>query len=359
VKKSVTMLMVLLLVVALLFVGCGGGTEPAESSAPATSEAPATSDEGTTSGDKPVLGVAMLDMTQEFFVNMIEAGNQAAEDADVEIIWKSADSNLDKQIALIENYIEQKVNCILIDPYDAAGLISVCEKAQAAGIPVISMGNFIDSEAVTSNLYNDYEDTKVIGEIVANMIDKKGEVAMLYGAAGNFVSDERQRGWEEAMAEFPDITNTSLPVGWDTAETLKVTQDLLASNPDIVAIHSFSDGNTVSVLKAVEQAGKQDSIIISSYDGNKDASEAVEEGDYLCTLLTGSKRVGYWNVWLGAKLAKGEKLDQKNYLKSHFIMTDELKAKVEEWGIGYEGMSIVTPAEGITMFDDYAADFQD
>lgn len=107
-KKSVTMLMVLLLVVALLFVGCGGGTEPAESSAPATSEAPATSDEGTTSGDKPVLGVAMLDMTQEFFVNMIEAGNQAAEDADVEIIWKSADSNLDKQIALIENYIEQK-----------------------------------------------------------------------------------------------------------------------------------------------------------------------------------------------------------------------------------------------------------
>lgn len=304
--------------------------------------------------DKPVIGVAMLDMTQEFFVNMIEGGNYAAEVYGVEVVWKSADSNLDNQIAIIENFIQQGVDCILMDPYDAVGLIPVCEEAAEAGIPVCSMGNFIDSEAVISNLYNDREDTRIIGELVGNMV-QSGDVAMLYGATGNFVSDERQAGWAEAMEEFPDINCEYYEVGWDTATTLKTAQDILASNPDIKAIHSFSDGNTAAVQQAVEQAGLSGKVIISSYDGNKDASEAVKEGTYLCTLLTGAKRVGYWNVQVGAKLAKGEEVEAKNYLESYFIMNEDTQAQLEELGLGYEGMNIVNPDRGIELFDDLSA----
>lgn len=365
-KKKLMILTAVGLSMLLILGGCGGGTTPSEApagEAPAgeapASEAPAPSEDSApaASGDKIVLGIAMLDMTQEFFVNMIEGGDAAAAEEGVELLWKSADSNLDKQIATIENFIQQGVDCILMDPYDAVGLIPVCEQAAEAGIPVISMGNLIDSPVVTSNLYNDYEDTKVVGHILAKLLGEQGEVGFLYGAAGNFVSDERQRGFEDAMKEYPGMKYTSLPVGWDTATTLKVTQDLLASNPNIVGIHSFSDGNTVAVYQAVEQAGKTDSVLISSYDGNKDASQAVKDGKYVCTVLTGAKRVGYWNVKVGIKLARGESLPQKNYLKSHLIMNDDLKAKVEEWGIGYEGMSIITPDEGIEMFDNVTEGF--
>ena len=308
-----------------------------------------------TQGDKPVIGVALLDMTQEFFVNMIEGGDAAAEDMGVEVIWKSADSSLDNQIAIIENFIQQQVDCILIDPYDSVGLIPVCEEAKAAGIPVCSAGNYIDSDAVISNLYNDREDTKIIGQLVGNMIGGSGDVAMLYGATGNFVSDERQAGWEEAMEEFPDINCTYYEVGWDISATLKTTQDILASNPDIKAIHCFSDGNTAAVAQAVEQAGLTGQVIASSYDGNKDASQAVEDGKYLCTLLTGAKRVGYWNIQVCAEAAKGEDLEQKNYLESYLVVNDDTKAKVEEFGIGYDGMNIVDPQKAIELFDDMGA----
>jgi ribose transport system substrate-binding protein len=303
-------------------------------------------------GDKKVIGMAMLDMTQEFFVNMIEGGDQAAEDNGVEVIWKSADSNLDNQIAIIENFIEQGVDAIAIDPFDAVALIPTCEKAMEAGIPVVSMGNLIDSEAVWSDLYNDRADTKVIGELVADMIGGEGKVAMLYGATGNFVSDERQAGWEEAMAEYPDITCDYYEVGWDTAAALKTAQDILAADPDIKAIHCFSDAETMSVLQAVEQAGLADSVLISSYDGNKDASEYVKEGKFVCTLLTGAKRVGYWNVQVAAQLAKGEELEHKQYLPSYFVMNEDTQEKVKEMGIGYEGMQFATPDEAITLFDD-------
>lgn len=353
-KKFFSLLLVLVLVLGV-FAGCGEKKEGDEPSAAAANNSTESTD--APSGDKINIGVAMLDMTQEFFVNMIEGGDTAAKEYDINLIWKSADSNLDKQIAVIENFIEQGVNCILIDPYDSTGLIPVCEKAQEAGIPVISMGNYIDSPAVTSNLYNDYQDTKLVSEFLAKLIGEEGELGFLYGAAGNFVSDERQRGFEDAMAEFPNIKYTSLPVGWDTATTLKVTQDLLASNPNIKGIHSFSDGNTIAVYQAVEQAGKTSDVLITSYDGNKDASQSVIDGKYVCTVLTGAKRVGYWNVKLGVELAKGEELPQKNYLKSHLVLSDDYKAKFEEWGLGYDGLSIISPEEAIVMFDDVTVGF--
>lgn len=340
-----------LVLTGTVLAGCGSGdAEQQEAKTQETEKQEEKKD-----GEKPVVGVALLDMTQEFFVNMIEGGNAAAEDMGVEVIWKSADSSLDNQIAIIENFIQQEVDCILIDPYDAVGLIPVCEKAEAAGIPVCSAGNYMDTEAVISNLYNDREDTKVIGELVGNLIEGSGDVAMLYGATGNFVSDERQAGWEEAMSEFPDIKCTYYEVGWDVSATLKTTQDILASNPDIKAIHCFSDGNTGAVAQAVEQAGLTGKVIVSSYDGNKDASQAVADGKYLCTLLTGAKRVGYWNIEVCARAAKGEKVEQKNYLESYLVVNDDTKTKVEEYGIGYDGMNIVDPEKAIELFDDMTA----
>ena len=357
-KRTASLLAVILCIV---LAGCrsGGNTQSdgTKQTDPADNETDTveTANEDTkstedTETDKPIIGIAMLDMTQEFFVNMIEGGDYAAEVHGVELIWKSADSSLDNQIAIIENFIQQGVDCILMDPYDAVGLIPVCEEAAAAGIPVCSMGNYIDSESVISNLYNDREDTKVIGRLVGNLIAGSGDIAMLYGATGNFVSDERQAGWEEAMSEYTDINCTYYEVGWDTAKTLKTVQDILAANPNIKAIHSFSDGNTVAVAQAIKQAGLDEQVLISSYDGNIDASKAVEDGGYVCTLLTGAKRVGYWNVQVGAQLAKGEDTEQKNYLESYFIIKNDLAEKIKE--LGYEGMNIVEPQKGIELFDD-------
>lgn len=362
-KKAISFLLMAAMLVVMAC-GCttsnpGTSAQVSESAQESQPAAEATTSTSSTAGNGSdiVIGVASLDLTQEFYVHMIDGSNQAAEEDGVTVSWKSADSNLDKQIALIENFIQQGVDCIMIDPYDATGLIPVCEEAAAAGIPVLSMGNFIDSDAVVSCLYNDYQDTKVIGEIDAKLCGETGDVALLYGAAGNFVSDERQRGFEEAIAEFPNMTCTSLAIGWDSATALKVTQDLLAAKPNIKAIHCFSDGETGAVYQAVEQADMLDKIVISSYDGNTDASQAVKDGKYALTLLTGAKRVGYWCTKMAVKLANGEELNQKNYLKSHFIMNDDLKSKVQEWGIGYDGMDIITPDQGITMFDDLSAGF--
>ena len=133
-------------------------------------------------------------------------------------------------------------------------------------------------------------------------------------------------------------------------------QDLIAANPDLNLMHSVSDAVTIGAQQAIIAAGKEDEIKITSYDGNTAACERVESGDFYLTLLTGSKRVGYWNIKIGAKLAAGEvPPSHMLYLPSHFVMTDEFAAQVAEWGLA-DGISILDPQEAITMAENYQAD---
>ncbi len=134
-KKVLALLLTLTLMMGII-VGCGQSSKaPAEAETPKT-EAPAK--------DKIVCGVVLIDMTNQFFVDMIEGGNKAAEDYGCEVIWKSADGNFDNEISLMENFIEQGVDCILVDPLDSEGLKPTIEKASAAGIPTITMAGKVD-----------------------------------------------------------------------------------------------------------------------------------------------------------------------------------------------------------------------
>lgn len=302
------------------------------------------------------LGAVMIDFTNQFFVDMMEAGNVAAEDYNVDISWKSADGNIDTQIALMENFIEQKVDCILVNPIDNDSLITVIQEAADAGIPVVVMAGLVDHEHAVNTLYNDYEDTKRIAQIGAKLIGEKGKVALLYGNKGNVVSDLRQQGYLDAMAEFPEIELLEQPTDWDPAKGQQVTQDILAANPDLALLHCVSDAVTIGAQQAVIAAGKQDQVQITSYDGNKEACDLVEKGEFYLDLLTGSKRVGYWNVKIGAKLASGIKAPSNIlYLPSHFVMTEEVEKQVREWGLA-DGISILRPQEAIEMAENYQAD---
>jgi ribose transport system substrate-binding protein len=341
-KKFLSIALVVILALSLL-AGCGGDAGNGED----TPDADA----------KKVLGIILIDLTNQFFVDMVEGGNQAAEDYGVEVIWKSSDGNIDKQISLMENFIEQGVDCILVNPIDSAALEGVIRQASEAGIPTVTMAGNVDVDTNYCTVYNDYENTKIIGDIVANLVGGEGKVALLYGNKGNLVSDLRQAGFQEAMAAYPNIELIEQPMNWDPATGLKAAQDIIAANPDLKALHCVSDAVTLAAYQAIRDAGKEDQILVTSFDGNPDACIAVENGELKLSVLTGSKRAGYWNVQVGAQLANGERpAEQIINMATHFVMTDEMKAKVEAMDLGVD-ISIIGPQEAIAMADLYT-DFE-
>jgi len=219
------------------------------------------------------------------------------------------------------------------------------------------MAGQVDVENSYTTVYNDFENTEIIGHILANLVGKEGKVALLYGNTGNLESDLRQGGFKKAMESYPGIELIEQPMNWDPATGLKAAQDIIAANPDLKGLHCVSDAVTLAAYQAVKDAGLEDQITVTSYDGNPDSCIAVENGEFVLTLLTGSKRAGYWNVQVGAMLANGEKpAEQVINMATHFVMTDEMKATVEAMNLPYD-LSIIGPQEAIGMADLYT-DFE-
>jgi ribose transport system substrate-binding protein len=353
-KKILALLLTLTLLIGVL-TGCGTSS----SQAPSEQNVEQNAETETPKKDKVVLGVVLIDMTNQFFVDMIEGGNKAAEDYGCEVIWKSADGSFDNQISLIENFIEQGVDCILVDPLDSEGLRPTIEKASAAGIPTITMAGKVDVDTNYTTVYNDLENTRIVAEMTAKMIDEEGTVALLYGNKGNLVSDLRQQGYHEGMSKYPNINIVEQPTNWDPPTGMKAAQDIIAANPDLKALHCVSDAVTLAAYQAIKTAGKEDQIIVTSYDGNEDAIKAVEAGQFACTVLTGAKKTGYWNIQIGYMLANGIRPKEHILnLDTHLVLTDENKAKFEEWKIA-DNVSIISPTEALKRTEMYREELYD
>ena len=167
-----------------------------------------------------VLGVAAIDLQNSFYVRMKEAGDVAASDYGVKSTWQSAEGSLEKQVGIIENFVNQGVSAILIDPIDKNAVVRVIEKATAAGIPVITMGNKVEAGENYSTLYPDYNNMAMVARAIGTSLGGEGEIALLVGSRGNFVSDTREKGFVDTMQkEFPNIKIVGVePTGWDAAK---------------------------------------------------------------------------------------------------------------------------------------------
>jgi ribose transport system substrate-binding protein len=301
------------------------------------------------------LGVAMIDLTAPFFVRMQQAGTKAAGDYGVEAVWQSAEGNLEKQIGIVENFIRQKVDVILINAVDDKGILPAIRKAQDAGIPVVMMANDIKDPYVYRTLYPDYDNMAMQARVLGTTLGGKGKVALLIGTRGNSVSDSREAGFVDAMKkEFPGIQVVAIqPSDWDPAKGRSIGETLLTQHPDLAAISSVTDPVLLAAMSAARSAGKTD-VKWVGYDGDAEMHPMLNDGSMLVDVLTGAERVGYWNIAVGTRVARGEKLPKALYLPTFFVTSEKTAADLAAKGLKIES---ITPEKAIEAAQDYAEQF--
>jgi ribose transport system substrate-binding protein len=283
------------------------------------------------------LGVSMIDLSNPFFVSMRKAGLKAAEDYGVEASFQSADGSLEKQIGVVENFIAQKVDAILINAVDDKGIEPAIKKAKAANIPVIMMANDVDDPYAYKTLYPDYDNMAMQARALGTSMGGKGDVGLLIGARGNSVSDSREAGFKDAMKkDFPGINIvTTQTTNWDAAKGSDVAQTMLNKYPDIDGVSCVTDPPCLAAMTAAKAAGKNE-ITWASYDGDFSMHPALEDGSLKIDVLTGAERVGYWNIALASRILKGSKFPKTVYLPTFFVTTDETGKELQADGLDFK-----------------------
>ncbi len=306
---------------------------------------------GTAFAQEPVLGLAAIDLQNSFFVRMKEAGDVAAKDYGVKTTWQSAEGSLEKQVGIIENFINQKVSAILIDPIDKNALVPVIKKAEAAGIPVVTMGNKVEAGNY-STLYPDYENMSTVAKALGLKLGGKGKVGLLVGTRGNFVSDTRERAFTDTLKkDYPGITLVGIePTSWDSGKATDAAQTWLTTYPDLDAVGCISDSMCLAADAAASAMGHP--LVFAGYDGDAEMAPMLDKGTMVMDVLTGAYRVGYWNIAVASRLAKGAALPKDLYMPTYLVTSEATTKMLADKGLKVDA---ITPAKEAVEAKNYTA----
>jgi ribose transport system substrate-binding protein len=189
----------------------------------------------------------------------------------------------DEVIALLEDAIAKDVDAIAIDGSDTAPLIPALKRVIAAKIPLVLF------DAPADELKGQYAtfigtDNKAGGTAAGEWLKGKmaggGKVGLLECVVGHPVTVARVKGFEEGLkggGKFQVVAR--LEAGCDREKGRKAMEDMLTAHPDLDAVFSTSDTQSIGAIEALKAAHKDPMFV--SFDAQPEAVEAIKAGNIL------------------------------------------------------------------------------
>ncbi len=250
----------------------------------------------------------------------IECGNAAKEAAakypgmQFTLLAPPDETKVDKQINILEDLIQKKVDVILISSGNWEAVAPVLKKAIDAGIKV-AIFNQLSDVPVLQNIglvsavgVNEVDGGKVAGKWIADVLKGKGKIALLEGVAGDYWTLRTGKGIDTVLADYPGIKIVARqPANWERAKGEAVAENILQANPDLELIAGFNDNMALGAAQAVANANKRAAIKICGYNGNKEALEAIKSGKIDATVDKQPAMVGKALIdGVAAKIMQGK-----------------------------------------------------
>jgi len=257
-----------------------GGDDNDDTSADTTAAAAGSNDE---SGDKVVIGFSAPAADHGWMGSITESAQTEAEKYDdVELRVADGTNDVSVQISQVETFINDKVDAIVLLPFDGAAMTPVALKAMEAGIPVINVDREFDdpNAARVTVLGDNYGMGVSAGAFVCEQADgnKDAVVAEIAGIDSLPLTQDRSQGFEDALSECGLDVDNRVAADFTVEGGSDAAEQLLQAAPQIDYLWNHDDDQGVGVLAAIDNAGRDEFTMIGGA-GSKNAMEAIESGD--------------------------------------------------------------------------------
>ncbi len=252
---------------------------------------------------KKTIAVIPKGLTHDFWQSVKRGAEKAGSEFSVNIKWDGPQKENDAsgQIGVVENAINQKVDGIVLAPLDKAALVGVIKKAGDAKIPITIFDSAAD---VGEDAYVSFvaTDNKKGGELAAmrmgEILGGKGKVGLIPNQANSASTMEREEGFEETLkAKFPGITLVKATLAdSDAIKAIRVAEDLLSANPDIVGMFGSCEPCAVGALQAAKNKNLLTKIKVIGFDNTKLMDSAVSKGEMDSLVVQNPAKMGYEGV---------------------------------------------------------------
>ena len=256
-----------------------------------------------------------------------EMGIEASLHSEINLKIYNANRNAKNQIRDIERMIEDKMDVIIISPFESDSIVPVVEKAKAKGIPVILIDRKVNTLNYTAYLGADnIEVGRIAGRKIVSLSKAKANVLEISGEATTTPGTERSLGFRQIIKQYPGIKLINIVAdnyGRPKADYIKILDslnkiDYVFAFNDIVAYNAWKIAKEKGLDKKIKFVG------VDGLNGPNGGIQLVKDGILEATVLypTG----GGDAIKLALKLANNEIVPKNNKLNT--ILIDTLNADI-------------------------------
>ena len=239
-------------------------------------------------GDRPSnrrLQIAVIPKgtTHEFWKAIHAGAVKAAQERNVEVIWKGPvkEDDRDEQIKVVETFISEGVDGIVLAPLDDRALVPVLNDAKARKIPVVIFDSGVKWDGYISFVATDNYKAGALGaDRLGTVVGGKGNVILLRYAEGSASTMEREAGFLDTLAKkYPGIkVISSNQYGGATTETAyTASENLLSTYKDVQGIFTPNESTTFGMLLALDAAGRTNQVKLVGFDASEKLVEAMAQ----------------------------------------------------------------------------------
>ncbi len=239
-----------------------------------------------------IIGFSQVGSESDWRIAFTESILAEAKERGIKILFSDAGNNQQNQITAVRSFISQRVDAIIIAPVIETGWDQVLKEAESAGIPVVIIDRNVtaDESLYLTRVSSDFvHEGRLAAAWLAQATSGKCKIVELEGTIGSSATRDRQIGFNDVVALFPDMhVIVSQPGDFIRENGKKVMEGILNSeNPrDICAVWAHNDDMAIGAIEAIKEAGFDpgNDMLIVSVDAIPDIFLAMINGDANATV---------------------------------------------------------------------------
>ena len=247
------------------------------------------------------------------FWEQVRLGAQCAAQkasGDVSVQWDgvTAETDVNGQVNLLQNFIQQGVDGLVYAATDAKVLYQVTESAKQQNVTVVNIDSGTEPQPGDVPIFrtDNVAAAKKVPDLIAEELGEGGgKVAFIPFQQGTLTNEQREEGFKEGLKDHPElelVAEQSSQSDYNVA--LRVTEDILTANPDLNAIFAANEPGVLGAAEAVRQAGKAGEVVIVGWDASPEEIQGVEDGVISALVVQNPFKMGYDGTNAAVKIVR-------------------------------------------------------
>ena len=276
-------------------------------------------------GAKKKLSIAVIPKgtTHEFWKSIHAGANKASQElsaqgTQVDVIWKGPlrEDDREQQIQVVEGFVSQGVDGIVLAPLDNHALVRPVEEARRAGVPTVIIDSGLESTQIATFVATDNrKGGSLAADRMGELLNGKGKVLLLRYMEGSASTQDREAGFVERLKEkYPGIELISSgQYAGATRDTAKrASENLLTSFADQVqGIFTPNESSTAGMLLALQDINKAGKITFVGFDASDTFIEAMKAKQLHGIVVQNPFNMGYLGVRSMVDVLQGKTVEKR------------------------------------------------